>query len=652
MACTGAGCKAGAFATAQVISTHDCAKNGHFGLDPRRNFWPQAPMVSHGKIVNPPPRAALRILATSDVHMHLSGLDEVSQKPSTGLARLAKTIRAQQENAPGAVLLVDNGDSLQGTALARAAFEGAWDHRHPLVRVMTALKLDAMGLGNHDFDFGVSYLEAMCAAFPCAVVSANTDGLANIQDRVVLSREVTCDDGKTRTLRIGLTSALPHQTGGWLSHKLKDRVRFGPPLERLSAAVSALREEGADVVIVLAHAGFEADAYDTENFASRATTLEGVDALVAGHTHWLFPNPADATSQDAPSDFGHVNGLPCVMPGFGASCLGQVDLVLAFDDATGWRVDHSGAQLLFPADDEAPDEDVLALIAPTRAALTAKNADVVGETTVHLHSYFALLRPNPLFGFLGQAMVDALEDALDLPDALAGLPRLAAVAPALSGGRAGPDQYVDVAPGPVHRQALETLCPFEDVLAARIVTGRDLRNHLERAAAIFAPRNSSRASQRLLDWDMPGFCFDMIYGLSVEIDPDQPPRYNAVGAMIDANAHRVTGLAYQGTPVTDDMRFVLALTSYRAGGGGGFPDGGTLAPFAQPAPVLRDIIEGALARGFTATEPDWRLRPQNGRVVTFDTSPRAADHLDEIAAFAPQSLGLTADGFLRLKLHL
>lgn len=595
-------------------------------------------------------RATLRILATSDVHMHLSGFDDTTQKPSTGLARLAPLIREQRSNAPDVALLVDNGDALQGTPLALAAHEGNWDETHPLATVMRSVGYDVMGLGNHDFDLGVSYLEAICGTLPCPVLSANTQGLSGIHDRVILTQDLSCDDGIMRPIRIGVTSALPSQTGEWIAHVLEDLVQFDEPLDSLKRAVEALKSDGADLILVLAHGGFELNEKDTENFARGAAQIVGVDAIIAGHAHLVFPNCETPSTADFNCETGHVNGRPCVMPGFGANCLGQIDLDLVLDATGIWKVAHSTADILFP-DPASIDEDILDRLTPARAALAAKGADIIGETKSHLHSYFAMLRPNPLFGLLGQAMVDAL-DGLGLPANVSDLPRLAAIAPTISGGRAGSGQYVDIAPGPVRRQALGNLCPYEDVLVAKVVSGADLRLHLERAAAIFTPLQKGSGPQVLLDWDMPCFCFDMIFGLSVEIDPGQRPSFSAIGAEIDPQAHRITKMDWQGQPVADEMQFLLAMTSYRASGGGGYPNGGTLVQLAQPAPSFREVIKTALAGSFSGAQPDWRLRSQNGHEVVYETSPQAADHLDDIAEFMPEQLGLTPEGFLRLKLRL
>lgn len=592
----------------------------------------------------------LRLLATSDVHMHLSGSDHATPSAPRGLARLAPLIAEARKTAEGPVLMLDNGDALQGTPLARAAHEGPWDATHPLVAVMTQLGYDAFGLGNHDFDFGVDYLEAICAALPCPVLSANTKGFDPVETHVLLQRMVPCSDGETRPVTIGLTSALPDRTGEWLAHALDTRVSFAPALECVHESVSALLEVGADVIVLLAHSGFESGPGDRENFVCAAAQIPGVTAIVAGHTHFAFPSNEQAAQPEVDADTGKVHGLPCVMPGFGANCLGQIDLDLTYSARSGWRVAGSASSLLLP-NDTSPDPQIEACLAPAKARLATQKADIIGKTDRHLHSYFAMLAPNPLIGLLGQAMIDGL-GALGLPPDLATLPRVASVAPALSGGRAGPTQYVDIPPGPVYRDALDMLCPFEDRLCAKVVSGEDLKAHLDRAAAIFRTPDADASATDMLVDEMPGFFFDMIFGLGVSLDLTRPARFDPAGREIDPNASRITRLEYEGVPVKPDQSFLLAMTSYRAGGGGAYPQFGMEVRQDNPPPPIRDLVETRLARGFSGSAPDWSLARKTGLPFSYLTSPKAVAHLDDIAAFGPTTVLETPGGFLKLGLIL
>ena len=115
----------------------------------------------------------LRVLATSDLHAHLLPFDYFTDRrvPGIGLARLGALIARARSDAPN-VLLVDNGDTLQGTPLADIAVSEIVPsgRANPMITAMNAIGFDAATLGNHDFDFGLEYLEtSLAGALPCRV---------------------------------------------------------------------------------------------------------------------------------------------------------------------------------------------------------------------------------------------------------------------------------------------------------------------------------------------------------------------------------------------------------------------------------------------------------------------------------------------------
>ena len=589
--------------------------------------------------------ANVRLLATTDVHMQISARDTV---PPGGLALLSHTIRAARDTASGHVILVDNGDALQGTPLARAGHEGPHTAEHPLVATMMELGYDAMGLGNHDFDFGSAYLDAICAAMPWPVLSANTHGLQNTLQSVLLPLDLRCSDAQTRMLNLGITSALPHQTGQWISHALEPQVHFSPALEQLGSVVQDLKHRGADVILLLAHSGIEIGPGDKENFACAAATVPNVDVMVMGHSHRMFPNADEAPNEQVDPKEGRINGIPCVQPGFGGNCLGQIDLELSYDG--NWQLLHAEPSLLFP-ESSSPDPKILACIAPARARLAAEAHEIIGQAPKPMHSYFAMLQPNPALGLVAESMIDGLAE-LDLQDAFAKLPRLAAIAPTLCGGLSGPEHYLDISAGPVPASALDVLCPYEDRLTAKVMRGMDLREHLERAAAIYLAPEAFCEDVNILHPDMPGFCFDSILGLGVSIDLSRPPRYDPAGTLVDSNAFRITRMAYDGLPVGDDDLFLLALTSYRAGGGAGYPDRGQVLTQDRPRPMLRDLVRKRLGKEDPVLSPDWDLKGNPGQRISYMTSAHARAHLHELSHFDPADLGITQEGFMHLRLTL
>ena len=587
----------------------------------------------------------VRLLATSDVHMNLSGFSETHGHPTpqAGLARLGQVIEDERRSAPGLVLLVDNGDILQGTPLAITAKDMPGDSKHPFVLSMSQLRYDAIGLGNHDFDFGEDYVERLARALPFPTLTSNVKGLKHVRPRVILERHVEDDNGESLLIKIGLTSALPIQTANWCAHSLGPGISVSDPLTALEEQVRMLRQEGADIIVVLAHGGLEAvpEPHGSESFAHAVASIPGVTALVAGHSHLLFPDPRGDCD-------GHVAECPVVQPGFRASHLGCIDLT--FDVTEHFALASSQTRLV-PLEGQDPLPQILDGLRPARAETKRRMSQPIGRTRHHMHSYFSMLRPDTCTSFVADTMIDAL-DQLDLPDSWSDLPRLAAVSPGLSGGRSGPDFFVSIPPGEVPLGAIESLCPFENVLTAKRMRGADLRLWMERAAAIYVDPAETEA--QLLQPEMPVSFFDTFRGLQVELDPNRPARFAADGTEIAASASRVLNLSYKGDPVGPADEFLVAMYSFRAMGGGRYPDVGDALPAGTDGPKVRDLLRTAFSQTEEVVpEPlDWHLRLGSGREVYYDTSPLAVDHLDEIAEFQPDIFSVTPEGFLRLKLRL
>ena len=183
--------------------------------------------------------ARLRLMATTDLHMHLASYDYRSNRddPSVGMTRTATLIREARREAEQdgmACFLFDNGDSLQGTPLADLVRHHP-DRTHPMMRAFGTLRYDAIGLGNHDFDFGLKPLSSAIGQAPCPVLSTNTTCRSPAQtpcfsrfvilDRIVQihsSAEKVGDPSPSEPvevpIRLGVLSFLPPQTLMWNAH--------------------------------------------------------------------------------------------------------------------------------------------------------------------------------------------------------------------------------------------------------------------------------------------------------------------------------------------------------------------------------------------------------------------------------------------------
>lgn len=617
----------------------------------------------------------LRILSTSDLHMALLDWDYHADAPASrrgapgGLEGLAARL-ADLRAGPAPTLLFDCGDFLEGGPLADfLALEGGLRQAepHPMIAAMNALGYDAATLGNHDFSYGLAFLEQALAAARFPVICSNLQRRGPAGSMPLRPPQtllvVTLHPGLP-PLRVGVLGLAPPQTPRWEAARLGGALSASGMVAAARQRVGALRAVGADLVVALVHGGIGSGGADSaeENAALALAQLPGLDVLLLGHAHAVFPAPepcgqpvGDGTARDRPgvdSRAGRLHGRPAVMPGQRGSHLGVVELGLRHGPQ-GWRHRCLAVRAEAMAPRRAgPDSSTAAVrrvAARAHDATRTHLAASIGRTRVRLHSYFAPLADCAALRLVAAAQRRWAETALrGRPEAA--LPLVSAVAPLRSGGHGGPTSYTDVPPGPLRLRHLHDLHAFPDLLCILRVTGADLVAWLEHAAASYATLTPERPDIPLLEHHAPGYGIDLLDGLSYRIDLGAPPRRHP------GSPGRLRALRRaDGGPVVPDAPFLLVTNSFRAAGGGGFPATGAAAEVLRMGPQTKRaaIIAHVRARTGPAAAPqgDWQLHAPPGSTAIFDTAPRARAHMHEIAALRPEILGLTAQGFLRLRLR-
>lgn len=646
----------------QSCTTKDTAPSETPGIRRVAVILPPSPATPHPlqtAASEDGPDLHLRILATTDLHLNVLGFDYVANRPRGrgGLIRLAPLIdRARAES--GNCLLLDNGDFLEGSPMADYALSRA-DGPHPMVAAMNALGYDAATLGNHEFTHGLAALQAAMADAQFPFVSANvhtvTTGAPLVAPFVVLDRVLTDQHGQSHRLRLGVTGALPPQTGQWDGQQIGGQLSFAPMVDAIAAARDAMKTVGADLVIVLAHCGPGEGHPDpqAENAGLALAALDGVDAVIMGHLHGLFPDPAlAATAPGLDAARGLLHGKPAVMPGQSGSHLGVIDLCLARGQS-GWHV-RSGQAALWPAAEAGgaggarPPTGQSARrlargIGPIHRATQAWADRVIARLDRPLHSLFALVSDVPAVQIVHQAKIAHVRQALAATE-WAGLPVLAATAPFRAGGRGGPDHFTDIPAGAFRLRHAFDLYPHPNRLMALLLTGDDLLHWLNHAARLFHQITPDQPDQPLLRADLPPFHFDTIGGLTYQIDLAAPE-----GA-------RIARLCHAGRPIDPAARFVLATNSHRGHAAAlGFLRAGCGQIILADGPPVRDLLTRHLTspdRPPLPEGPGWTFAPHPGASVTFDTGPAAAQRLGDVPHLRLDPLGTTVDGFLRLRLWL
>lgn len=608
-------------------------------------------------------RLSLRILATTDMHANLLPYDYFTDRPVNGhnLARVATLIagaRAERRDC----LLFDNGDFLQGTPLSDllAQEQGDKDETHPVILAMNALGYDAVGLGNHEFNFGLSWLEHTLERAQFQVTCANllrADGTALFPPYLLLRRGLCDTEDNLHQLTIGVIGLTPPQTTTWDRIHLEGRIESRDMVETARHYGPEMRAAGADLVIALAHTGFSSGPYRPmmENAAAHLGTIPEIDVILAGHAHQVFPPDQYSGLLCAEAPPGMLHQTPMVMAGAHGSHLGVVDLDLVRSGTGRWQVRDARSSAL-RVDAAGPVDATLGkVLRPAHQRTLALIRRPIGHARHPLHSYLALATPCAATALVTRAQAHAVRRLLR-GTVDEGLPIISASAPFKTGGRGGPQHFTDVPPGPLRVHHAADLYPFPNMLSAVRLTGAELADWLERAAILFNRIIPGKAGQFLINPLIPGHNFDMIDGLTYQIDLNHPPRYDLSGRLIHPDAHRITSLHHAGQEVQADQVFVLATNNYRVSGGGPFvavdSDRMIHSGHTPLRTIVAEHIEDAGA-DFKLPDPaQWRFCPMSGTEVLFDTGPGVRTYPEALLRAKARDLGNTPDGFVRLAISL
>ncbi|WP_063532944.1 bifunctional 2',3'-cyclic-nucleotide 2'-phosphodiesterase/3'-nucleotidase [Burkholderia sp. MSMB1589WGS] len=605
-------------------------------------------------------KATLALLETTDLHTNVLSYDyfKLAADKSLGFERVATLIAQARAQYPN-TLLLDNGDTIQGTALAdyQALVKPvSCSETLAIYKVMNAAKFDGGGIGNHEFNYGLPYLSQVtgnafavdglpdpaqqkkCAGpgFPqvlANVISAKTNAPL-FTPYTILTKTITATtpDGHTITapVKVGIIGFTPPAIMSWDKRWLDGKVYTTGLKEAAEKYIPEMRAKGADLVVAISHGGLDNSPYSPtmENGSWWLSTVPGIDAMLIGHSHQVFP---DATSTVAQFNLpgvdkakGTVNGVPTVMANYWGKHLGVIKLGLAFDGKT-WSVDKSQTSVEARSI-QNPDKSYVAADPSVAAAIAAEHQATIdyvktpiGSTDYRMTSYFADVGDPGAIRIVNEAQADYVASYVqaNLPQ-YASLPVLSVSAPFKSGFGGGND-FTDVAAGALAINNAADLYLYPNTVYAVKASGADIKNWLETAAKRFNTIDPTKATVQKLVSSFPGYNFDMFTSadLRYEIDVTQ-----AVGS-------RIRNLVYKGAPIDPNAQFIVATNNYRASGGGNFPGlDGSKTIFASPD-ANRDVLiayikkRGQITRAADGMQRSWRFTKLAGSIahVQFASAP-------------------------------
>ena len=522
----------------------------------------------------PAATVTVTVLATTDTHGHLLPYDYFTKgKAARGLAAAATLVDEVRRETPN-VLLVDCGDTIQGSPLESvhqaAVRDGRTRESEPMMLAMNAMGYDAMVVGNHEFNFGLRNLAAArgTARFPW--LSANTQGItppfAPFLVKTVAGVKVAV---------IGVTTAAIPQ---WEKPEQIAGLSWLDPVEGVRRALLALEGENPDVVLAAVHGGLDRDPETGERRAGEmpgenpawliAERFPQLAAVVYGHTHRR-------------EEGRRAGNVLLVQPRNWAQEVARIDLRLSRTEGRRWELAGAQSRLLAVRPDTPADPKILELARPYHEAAERYLDQPVAESRVELTGARGR--------FEDTALVDAIHE-VQLTCAKADVSFASLFRP-----------QARVPRGPVTVRELAALYVYDNELYAVEGSGRMVREALENAARYFRTcPEPTCATGPLVDRAIAGYNYDMAQGVEYELDLTQP-----VG-------QRVKNLRYRGAPLRDDQPLRLAINNYRAAGSSGYTMFREAKVVWRSGREIRDLMAEYFAgrkRLPERADGNWRLVP-------------------------------------------
>ncbi|WP_394154610.1 2',3'-cyclic-nucleotide 2'-phosphodiesterase [Vibrio maritimus] len=622
----------------------------------------------------------LRIIETTDIHTNVMDYDYYKDKPSQkiGLTRAATLVKEARGEVINSVL-VDNGDLIQGSPMGDyMASKGIKPGEiHPVYKAMNQLDYDVGNIGNHEFNYGLEFLNTTIEGANFPYISANVfdkkTGEHYFKPYLIKTHTFKDTDGNMHDVKVGYIGFVPPQIMVWDKKNLEGKVFAEDIKETAEKLVPQMKKEGADIIVAIPHSGVSSDPYKAgaENSTYYLSEVEGIDAIAFGHSHAVFPGKGFDNIQGVDNEKGTINGVAAVMPGRWGSHVGVMDLVLE-QDGDSWKVAdaQTEARPIFDAVNKKSlaeaDKGIVDAVKGDHSATRDFVNQPIGKANDVMYSFLALVQDDPTVQIVNLAQKDYVETMIQGDPDLDGLPVLSAAAPFKAGGRKNdPANFTEVESGQLTFRNAADLYLYPNTLVALKVTGKEVKEWLECSAGQFKQVDAnSDKPQALIDWDgFRTYNFDVMDGVEYQIDVTQPARYDGDCKLLNENSERIVGLTYQGKPIDMKQTFIIATNNYRAYSNKFPGTGNDFIAFDSPdenrSIVANYISKVSKEKGEVTPSADnnWSFAPITTDValdVRFETSPsdKAAQFINDKGQYPMKKVATDDVGFAVYQIDL
>lgn len=530
-----------------------------------------------------PQRTIITLLGTTDLHGNLYPVDYYSNRPANrGLAKIAtlvKSIRAERPNA----LLLDSGDTIQGTPLAYYFARKDTSKPNPTIAAMNALGYDAMATGNHEFNFGLEPLLKAKSEAKFPLLAANIEGpkSGNEHFRPYIIKQV---DG----VKIGIVGFITPGVPRWEIPAHYRGYSFQQIVEATRRVIPEVRKQ-VDLLVVIAHSGLERDPQTGDSRGidqipgenaiwAMAEEVPGIDVILYGHSHREMPEKI-------------INGVLLTQARNWGQSLARADIELERDAAGRWIVASKKSTVIPVTDETEADAEILELARPYHEATQSYLDKPVATSAVSLKADTARYEDHPFVDLIHRAQMEYGQADVSMATMFL--------------------TSAEIPAGPVTVRQIASLYIYENTLYTVELTGAQLAEAIEHAAT-FYPGWPFPAGQRVR---LPGFNADCAQGVEYEIDLTRPA------------GQRVRNLRRNGKPLAPDTKLRVAINNYRYAGGGYYRTYKDLPIlYRSPQEVRELMIEYVTRTGEIPAKADgnWRIVPREAvdAMIREATAPR------------------------------